>query len=284
MGKPNDLTGKKFGRLTVLSINRKEKGKTYWNCKCECGTEKVVRGDHMQRTKAPTLSCGCLHKEQAKALAEKDLGKRFESTHGDSFTRFYKIFKGIQSRCNRETHAQYHNYGGRGIKCEWETYEDFKKDMYDSYSEHVDQYGEENTSIERIDVDGNYCKENCTWKTSKEQANNRQNTIWVIMPDGSKKALSILADELKISNNCLGKRYRKSKYNSTGSIPYSELITVNDMRKKVRCIETGMIFESVAAATSYVELKDSKSIRTACNNPNKTASGYHWEYYYDEED
>lgn len=105
----------------------------------------------------------------------------FKKTHGKRETRIYSIYTWIRTRCYNKNYIDYKNYGNRWIKCLWDSFEDFYKDMGESYEAHVKEYGEKNTTIERIDVNGNYCKENCTWKTKKEQVNNqRTNTIVVI--------------------------------------------------------------------------------------------------------
>ena len=92
---------------------------------------------------------------------------------------FYHIWKSMRQRClNPNCHA-FHNYGGRGITIDphWDDYKKFKEDMYDSFLEHIEKYGGgRNTTIDRKDVNGNYCKENCKWATYFEQANNKRDT------------------------------------------------------------------------------------------------------------
>jgi len=94
--------------------------------------------------------------------------------------RFYNIFRDMKGRCNDSNNKQYKNYWWRWIKVERESFEDFRDDMYESYLEHCRGYWEKDTTIDRIDVDWNYRKENCRRATMKEQANNKKNSVWLV--------------------------------------------------------------------------------------------------------
>lgn len=88
--------------------------------------------------------------------------------------RFNYIFLGMKRRCTDIKSSNYKYYGERGIKVEWKSYQEFKDDMYKSYKEHAKLFGEKQTTIDRIDVNGNYCKKNCRWATWKEQSGNKR--------------------------------------------------------------------------------------------------------------
>lgn len=95
--------------------------------------------------------------------------------------RFYKIWQNINARCYLKENKNYKNYGGRGIKCLWKTFEQFRDDMYESYLAHIKEFGlgAKNTTVERKNSNEHYCKKNCRWATMKEQVNNRSNTLFV---------------------------------------------------------------------------------------------------------
>lgn len=134
--------------------------------------------------------------------------------HGMYKTRFYKTFSNMKSRCNKSNNTKakfYKRYAGRGIKCLWKSFEEFRDDMYESYLEHVDEYGEKQTTLDRIDNNGNYCKENCRWATYKEQMSNTKNIESSIKYEINGQMLTIreLSKIYGIKRTTLGMRLQK---------------------------------------------------------------------------
>jgi len=194
----NSLKGLKVGFLEVLyDYMDYTKSQHRHICVCKChGCGKIVKV-HMSNLKAEghTTSCGC---QKGKKIIESKI------KHGDTKTKFYRLYMNIKNRCNNSKDKRYKDYGGRGIKCLWETYEDFKNDMYESYLEHIDKYGKD-TSIDRIDVNGDYCKENCRWATRKEQCNNKRNNK-LLTYNGETHNLKQWSEKLGINYNTLKSR------------------------------------------------------------------------------
>jgi hypothetical protein len=155
-----ELIGKRFNRLTVISLYGKDKKyNKLWLCKCDCGNKIIVNKGNLKNEN--TKSCGCLHSE-------------IVSTHRKSKTKFYSIWVQMKQRCNNINNKGYHKYGGRGIfySLNWENFLNFKKDMYFKYLYVKKQLKVKRPSIERKDNNGNYCKENCTFIELKDQGKN----------------------------------------------------------------------------------------------------------------
>ena len=162
-----DLTGQRFGRLLVLSLVDSPASAdipTKWRCLCDCGNIVEVRGYNLKS--GGSTSCGCLQRERAAARSKK---------HGQTGSRLYVIWQHIIGRCKRKSDNAYKWYGGRGITIcdEWlNSFEAFSKwAMENGYSDKL--------TIDRIDVNGNYCPENCRWITLREQQWNKTNNTLV---------------------------------------------------------------------------------------------------------
>ena len=118
---------------------------------------------------------------------------------------FYFRYYNIIRRCNNKNYHNYPYYGGRGIKCLWDSMAAFRNDMYDSFVDAVARYGLKNVELDRINNEGNYCKENCRWVTPKMNARNKRKTRYLTYK-GATKPLSEWAEIIGINNRTLATR------------------------------------------------------------------------------
>lgn len=135
---------------------------------CSCGRTKEVSLYNVKS--GEVKSCGCLSIKQITYLGKLTGKDKGSYRHGMFGTRFYNTFFNIKDRCNNPKSVGKKYYYDKGIKCLWSSFEDFKKDMYESYLKHIKDFGEKNTTIDRLESSKNYYKENCRWATYQEQA------------------------------------------------------------------------------------------------------------------
>ena len=198
-----DLTGKKFGRLTITGRDPAlgNHGLIYWSCTCECGAQKRVSG-HLLRT-GQVFSCGCLNQE-------------LKTKHGMARSKTYRSWRGMRRRCEEESNTSFNQYGERGIKvCDrWQEFSAFFEDM-----------GErpEGATLDRIDPNGDYEPGNCRWATVTQQMRNRRNTVFVEY--GGKKQPLVEVCEM------LGVPYQKAWRRMQRGYSVEEACAVQDFRK-----------------------------------------------------
>lgn len=191
----DNLIGKKFGRWTVQShshhiLDNRGQKLNYFNCVCECGTQKSVRRSNL--VTGASLSCGCLNLERT-------------VTHGRHQSPEYRVWHNMVCRCHRETNRDYKSYGGRGIRvC------DSWKESFQSFFADMGERPSSKHELDRINNDGNYEPGNCRWVTKKE--NNRNKRTNVMITAGTKTlCLEDWAIELGVGPSCIRKRLSQGK-------------------------------------------------------------------------
>lgn len=170
----NDITGKEFGRLTVLgdSGKRTKYGSVLWLTECTCGNTKEVRGDHLISERVQ--SCGCLMKEMSakrmRKMASKQGGtKNSQYNHGDAgrnhqLARLYQTYHNMRNRCYNKKTTGYQYYGKKGISVCDSWLSDYKTFREWAYNNNYD----DTLCIDRINNEGNYEPGNCQFITSSE--------------------------------------------------------------------------------------------------------------------
>lgn len=198
-----------FNNFTILKETKKGVGNTGYTyrkflCRCKCGKEGIFALNNLKRQN----SCKNCNKP---AL-----------THGKRKTPIYWLWCAMKQRCNNAKDKNYKNYGGRGIKYnkKWEKFENFFKDMGETYKK--------GWTIERIDNNKGYCKENCRWATYKEQANNTRRNI-IIFYCGEKINLNQLCETLNLNTESVWARINKYNW----SVEKAVKTPIKERRKKL---------------------------------------------------
>lgn len=178
-----DITGKKFGRLTVVRRSAVAiRGSYHWICRCDCGKETLVL--NCQLVGEDTESCGCVRK------------------HGLRYTHEYKVWSQMIQRCTNPNNPDFADYGGRGITVcdEWlNSVETFVQDM---------GICPDNRTLDRRNNNLGYCKENCHWATRRTQARNHRRNKWLNY-DGKTMIVADWASELRIPADRIYQRLRR---------------------------------------------------------------------------
>ena len=178
-----------YGQLTfVQEAGVNKHGKKLWKLKCSCGEYTVAIASQVRSGK--TKSCGHL----------KSAGNR--RTHGQHNSKLYVAWCNMKARCDNKNHVQYKDYGGRGISYDptWSLFENFAKDVGDPpFNKHT---------LDRIDNNGNYCKDNVRWADRHTQARNKRENVWITI-NGEVKCLKDWCKQYNITIAAVGLRVVK---------------------------------------------------------------------------
>lgn len=213
----NDLTGKRFGKLTVIGLDRIVNRRSYWIVECECGNRKSVRGDTLK----VITSCGCDKKRQ------DIINLGIANNHNMTYHPVYSIWHAMMQRCEQPNCHAYQDYGGRGIKVceEWRDVREFAK-----WADENGFVPNKNLSIERKDVNGNYEPDNCCWIDRKLQARNRRITIKLNI-NGTERPLSEWSELYGVKHSLALSRYEKG-YREPKDLFYPGNLQMRDLGKE----------------------------------------------------
>ena len=219
----DNIVGKKFGRLTVLNNHKSENGMILWECECDCDKHTHIWVDKGRLNSGNTQSCGCIRCEKLIQWNKDYLENYIPHSVKEEYPRLYNTYIGMKMRCLNPNNTHYNSYGGRGITIcdEW-------LNSFNSFKEWAFENGyEENLTIDRINVNGNYEPNNCRWTDMKIQANNKTNNKYLEY-QGRVQTLSQWCEELGLDyyrtkarlNTCgmtVEQAFNKNYYKNDGS-------------------------------------------------------------------
>jgi hypothetical protein len=209
--------GERFGRLIIMNEIIGNYSTRKFMVKCDCGNECEVYMNNL--TRGHTNSCGCFANE---VLMKRNI-KHGDAPRGNAATE-YNTYRSMINRCSNPKDKRYDEYGGRGISVcdEWlNSYETFLNDM--------GRRPENKTSIDRIDVNGNYCKENCRWSDALEQARNLRSNV-LIGYNGVKQCISQWNDIFKVPYGTLYFQLKRNNWdmNTVVNTYYPQYLSLNN--------------------------------------------------------
>lgn len=228
-----DLIGQVFGRLTVLEkLPKSQNGQILYRCLCECGKE--AKTTFSKLNSGHTKSCGCLKEEVL-------LARNFK--HGRRHTPTYAVYLAMKQRCTNPKDRSYCNYGGRGINIskEWgESFENFFADMGEA---------PKGKSLERLNNEVGYCKENCAWVGRKQQARNTRRNRHLEFR-GETKTLAEWAEILGVNADAVRGRIDRDGWSieKALSTPFErKIISPEQIRQIIELREGGLTFKEISA-------------------------------------
>lgn len=258
----SDLTGQRFGKLTVIKKSSQIGEPVKWECLCDCGNTTFVTTRNLK--KGNTKSCGCL-----------------KLKHGLTQTRIYRIWKDMKQRCYNPNNKFYNNYGGRGIKICNEWYNDVNV----FYNWAVNNGYNDSLEIDRINNNCGYSPENCRWITHQEQQYNKRSNR-LVEYNGELKPLMTWVKELgldyhKVNLRLLNGWSVEDAFWSNGKEHFKKYCNNSHQNKPVIQYDLDMnfvkIYDSIKEAAQTINGNQS-SISRCCYHKQKQYKDFIWRF------